>query len=556
MAFDGIVTKAVCAELNSTLKNSKVNKIMQPTKNEIVFETYGKEEKYFLQLSTVAVNCRICLTDNLKENPQNPYNFCMVLRKHLNRSKILDISTYDLERTVEIEFETFDEENGKTKKRLYIEIMNRQSNIILTHENNIIIDVLKRYEEKGLVPNKKFIFKPILKTSFLELENFSDFCELIHNNEEEKLTQKLPEIFIGFSKVFISNSIKILNIDDEKYSENDLEKLYEYIKEILIKIDTNEVSLIKIENDFTIILRNKEYPLQINKFIDEYYYKKEQKDAILQSKNNLLKIISSNLKKVYKKLENINQKLKECDNMEQYKLYGELLTANLYRIDGSKNISEVEVYNYYNNENIIIKLDSSITVRKNIENFFKKYNKLKNALNVVSEQKKEAEKEIDYIESIIFSLENSKNLSDVYEIYEEVYNNLNIRKNEKTKKNKNSKREKHIEIKPVNILGFKVYIGKNNMQNEFLSLKFAKKDDLWFHTQKIHGSHIILRVINDEDIPENVIYECAKLAKENSKARNSTNVPVDYCRAKFVKRIPNGELGIVNYSNFNTIIVK
>ena len=553
MAFDGIVTKAVVSELNSSLKNAKVNKIMQPTKNEVVFEIYNNGEKYFLKLSIVPNNCRICLTDNLKENPKVPYNFCMVLRKHLNRSKILSFSTYDLERTVEIEFETFDEENGKEKKRLYIEIMNRQSNIILAHENNIIIDVLKRYEEKELMPNKKFIFAPILKTSFLELENFGDFSELIYNNSEESLTQKLPEIFIGFSKTFVANLISILNINDKNYSENDLEKLYEYIKEILVKIDTNKVSLIKTENDFTIILKDKEIPLQINKFIDEYYYKKEQKDAIAQSKNNLLKIISSNLKKVYKKLENINQKIKECDEMDKYRLYGELLTANLYQIDGNKNISEIEVYNYYENKNIIIELDNSITVSKNIERFFKKYNKLKNALNIVSEQKKEAEKEIDYIESIVFSLENSKNLQDIYEIYEEVYSNLNIKKNVKTKTR--AKNEKEIKIEPIDIQGFKVYVGKNNIQNEFLSLKFAKNDDLWFHAQKIHGSHVILKT-NNGDIPENVIYECARLAKENSKAKNSVNVAVDYCKAKFVKRIPNGKSGMVNYTNFNTIIVK
>ena len=553
MAFDGIVTKAVVSELNSSLKNAKVNKIMQPTKNEVVFEIYNNGGKYFLKLSIAPNNCRICLTDNLKENPKVPYNFCMVLRKHLNRSKILSFSTYDLERTVEIEFETFDEENGKEKKRLYIEIMNRQSNIILAHENNIIIDVLKRYEEKELIPNKKFIFAPILKTSFLELENFGDFSELICNNSEESLTQKLPEIFIGFSKTFVANLISILNINDKNYSENDLEKLYEYIKEILVKIDTNKVSLIKTENDFTIVLKDKEYPLQINKFIDEYYYKKEQKDAIAQSKNNLLKIISSNLKKVYKKLENINQKIKECDEMDKYRLYGELLTANLYQIDGNKNISEIEVYNYYENKNIIIELDNSITVSKNIERFFKKYNKLKNALNIVSEQKKEAEKEIDYIESIVFSLENVKNLQDIYEIYEEVYSNLNIKKNAKAKTK--VKNEKEIKIEPIDIQGFKVYVGKNNIQNEFLSLKFAKNDDLWFHAQKIHGSHVILKT-NNEDIPENVIYECARLAKENSKAKNSVNVAVDYCKAKFVKRIPNGKSGMVSYTNFSTIIVK
>lgn len=260
---------------------------------------------------------------------------------------------------------------------------------------------------------------------------------------------------------------------------------------------------------------------------------------------------------MYKKLENINQKLKECSQMDKYKLYGELLTANLYKIDSDSNLEEIEVFNYYTNENIKINLDKKVNVSKNIEKFYKKYNKLKNALQIVSIQKKEAEKEIDYIESIIYSLENCKTMEDIDEIYEEVSENFATKKELKLGK-VNSKKFRKPDYVPtsINVLGYKVYVGKNNKQNDYLTLKFAKKDDLWFHAQKIHGSHVILRTNGNDEIPEEVIYECAKLAKENSKGKNSSVVPVDYCEVKFVKRSQSGKLGMVNYTNFNTILIK
>jgi predicted ribosome quality control (RQC) complex YloA/Tae2 family protein len=251
-------------------------------------------------------------------------------------------------------------------------------------------------------------------------------------------------------------------------------------------------------------------------------------------------------------------KLKECDDMEKFRLYGELLTANLYRIDASQNLSKIEVLNYYTNENIIINLDSKINVSKNVEKFYKKYNKLKNTLKIVSEQKKETEREIDYIESIIYSLDSSKTMEDIDEIYDEISENFITKKevNLKTKKSVISKKNKEIQIESKDILGYKVYVGKNNKQNDYLSFKIASKDDIWFHTQKIHGSHVILKTNGQDEIPDEVLYECAKLAKENSKAKQAINVCVDYCLVKYIKKAPSGKLGMVNYTNYSTIIVK
>ena len=546
MAFDGITTKSVVTELNKILKGAKVNKVLQPNKSEIVLEVYSNKtvEKYFVLINASSESCSVHLTTHLKPNPANAFNFCMLLRKYLVGAKILEVSNYDLERTIEIKFEGYNELNDLVKRRLYIEIMSRQSNIILTNEKNIIIDTLKHFDSKNreLLPASNYIFAPIQKTSFIELETFTDFLELISENPEERLTSKLPDIFIGFSKNFVKKILEILELSDEDYKDVDLEKLYNYLKDLMQKIELGYVVAEKFEKDFTIITSSKQNNLQVNNFLDEFYFEKEQRNLFNNSKNNLFKVISSNLKKVYKKLENINQKLKECDDMEKYRLYGELLTANLYRLEVNKNLNEVTVFNYYTNQDIKIPLDSKINVSKNVEKFFKKYNKLKNTLEIVSIQKKETEREVDYIESIIYSLENCKTMEDIDDIYTEVAENF-VNKKELNSKNKSVKKKRNeFEIVPINIEGYNVYVGKNNSQNDYLTFSLASREDLWFHTQKIHGSHVILKTNGQEEIPESVIYECGKLAKENSKGKNSNVVSVDYTRVKFIKRAPSGKL--------------
>ena len=553
MSFDGITTKAVIAELHDNLIGGKINKIFQPTKNEILLSIYNKAN-YTLLLSANPDYCRIHLTTHTKPNPQNALNFCMLLRKYLIGGKIIDISNYDLERTVQIKFECYNELNDLVVRKLFIQIMSRQSNIVLTNENNIIIDSLKHFEH--YLPANPFEFVKISKKSFLELKSFNEFKEIINN---QNLLTCLPNTFIGFSKTFIKQFLQTLNISKENYSISDLEKIYTYIKSIISNLGTNSIALEINNADYSIALKNSEK--SINYQLDDYYFQKEQKNAFISSRNNLLRIVSGNLKKINKKLENINAKLKECENMDTYRIYGELLTANLYKINSHENLSEITLDNYYDeNSPIKIPLDNRINVQKNIEKYFKKYNKLKNALIIVGEQKKDAENEIDYIESIVFSLENAISIDDIIDIYAEISENIvtkkEILKNTKNKNSKKKPKEKEINLQSQNIDGFTVYIGKNNVQNDYLSLKFANKNDIWFHTQKIHGSHVLLRNPENQEISDEILYKCAELAKENSKGKLSSNVPVDYCQAKFVKKSPGAKPGLVIYTNYKTIFVR
>ena len=563
MAFDGIVTKAVISELKQNLIGAKVNKVFEPTKNDIILGLYNNGINYALNLCINPESCRISLTTYSKPNPQVAPNFCMLLRKYLVGSKIIDISNMDLERTVEIKFEAYNELNDLVNRKLFIEIMSRQSNIILTNENNIIIDTLKHVESssRDLLPAHEYDFVKITKKSFIKLSSFEKFFEIINNSEKNKLSIILPSLFIGFSKTFILQVLLDTNVDDSDFSKNSLEKVYNHILEIVNCFGTNKISCAKYENDYSIALKEDSNNLNINFFIDDYYNSKETINNFKSSRNTLLKIILSTLKKEYKKLENINNKLKECSHMDKYKLYGELLTANLYRFKNLPNLDKIELENYYDDNKLItIPLDKSISVHKNIDKYFKKYNKLKNALEIVSEQKKETEKELDYIESIVFSLENAKNLSDINEVYEEISENI-VTKKEVIKKSKQVKKKQKetndkMKLNSIEIDGYTVFIGKNNIQNDYLSLKYADKNDYWFHTQKIHGSHIILRTNGNTDVPNEVLTKCAILAKENSKASQSSNVPVDYCLARYVKKASGSKPGMVIYTNYKTIYVR
>ena len=310
-------------------------------------------------------------------------------------------------------------------------------------------------------------------------------------------------------------------------------RLYNYIKNIISSIENNHLIISHDNTDFCLILSQQIAPkLAINSFIDDWYYQKEETEKLISTKNSLLKTISNLLKKYSKRLENINAKLNDCKNMDIYKLYGELITSNLYQY-ANQNLDSIVVENYYNSNALLtIPLNKSITVNKNAEKYFKKYHKLKNAFSVVSLQKEETKIELDYIESLIYSIENSNSLLELEEIIAELYESkiiLNKRKQIKTSKTK----DKYISSEPLkfNIDGFTVLAGKNNHQNDMLSLKIASKN-----VKNVQGSHVILRTEN-KPIDVSTLKKCAKIAVENSKARHSSNVAVDYCEAKYVKKI-------------------
>ena len=312
----------------------------------------------------------------------------------------------------------------------------------------------------------------------------------------------------------------------------------------------NENDVIKLHHYINHALKRK------GVFIDDFYYNKEQKEQFNSKRNNILKVILVYLKKYQKRLQNINKKLKECESKETYQLYGELITSNLYRIKNT-NEDKIQLENYYDNNNLItIPLDKKYSVANNAKRYFKKYNKLKNALEICAIQKKETELELDYIESVVYELESSTTLADLEQIYAEISESSIFKDSFNKSKNKKKKQNVPSSIQPVqlHIDGFIVYVGKNNICNDYLTTKLANKNDLWFHTKDIHGSHVVLNLENKT--PNNgILQKCAELAAYHSKAKLSSNVPVDYCYIKYVKKPSKSKAGMVIYTHNKTLFV-
>lgn len=539
MAFNAIVLKKITLELHNLI-GYKIDKVHEPDKNTIILGLYGKQKNYNLLTSISSNNYRIHLTNKNIKNPMQAPNFCMLLRKHLIGYKIKNIFSINLERIVFIELQNNENPNKPINKKLIIELMGKHSNIILVNENNIIIDCMRHTTvengaQRDIYATAKYILPK--ENSLKSINEFKDFylkCE--------------PNIFN------LLNTIK--------YDEN---TLYDALNNVL-STTSFEIN----------IINNKEYNLKtslsadtqftLNYSLDNYYYEKETNELFLAYRNGILNLILNTLKKYKKRIINIDNKISECNDMEKYRLYGELITSNLYQIP-IKNVDFVEVQNYYDNCNIIkIPLDNRYYPSINAKKYFKKYTKLKNALEIVTIQKKETLDDINYIESIIYELEASSTIEDIEEIYEEISSSnifktsLSKKTNNKKTKAKNQKnltKNKFAKFNPIKYTldGYTIYVGRNNIENDILTTKFAKYNDIWFHTKDIHGSHVILKVNPNEKVTDEIIYEAAKLAAKHSKAKLSSNIPVDYCTISNVKK-PNGSKpGMVIYKNNKTIVI-
>ena len=586
MAFDGIIIKKISTELKNII-GFKIDKVYEPDKNTVTLGLYGKCSNLSLLMCISSNNCRLHLTSHQQKNPTMAPNFCMLLRKYLIGLKIKNIYTVDLERIVFIDLENNENPNKPIYRKLIIELMGKHSNIILTDSNDIIIDSMRHTStlensNRDIYPTARYIFPEATKYSFLELKDFDDFYSKIEPKLIEYITQNslnieslsisnfmldkiISNTFNGISLSFIQNILKELEIGD--ISKKNLELIFNKINEILSS-SSLDVFITENKNDYYLYTSNIMHKDQfnLNFKIDDFYFEKESSELFKNYRNSILHLILATLKKYEKRLENIDNKLSECNDMDKYRLYGELITSNLYHIP-NKNLNSIEVENYYDNNNkITIPLDKKYLPSYNAKRYFKKYNKLKNALTIVNTQKEETIRDIDYIESVVYELDNSTSIQDIEAIYEEISENSlftdKLKSKSKSKKSSNKKakpmtKNKLSSFNPLKYVidGYTVLVGRNNKENDYLTCKFANKNDIWFHTKDIHGSHVILKNNPNEIVPDDILLEVAKLAAKHSKAKNSSHVPVDFCKVAFVKKPSGSKPGYVIYSNNKTLYV-
>ena len=635
MAFDGITLNAVVNELQ-ILEGAKVNSINQPDKNSIVISVYNGNN-FAINIDTSANNYRIHLTTHSRKNPLNALNFCMCLRKQLNRAKIDSIYMKDLERICYIKFSTYNEMNDLVNKTLIIELMGKYSNIILVNENFKIIDALKKFDNfnvlnhsensdsfkkeksndglhslknesfekgnhsnndglieksRGIMPGREYI-EPVDEKYNFKKTSENEFVEIIEKSSYKTLESAIPNLFTGISKLFVQNIINTLELTNT-ISRKSLKNIYEYINEIIDCSNSSNLKLIINKNNYSVGFEERENnDLTINKDnnknnnknnnkddylseedenifkinfeLDDFYNNKIEKELFTNYRNGLLKILENTLDKLTKKLYNINEKVELCKKKDDYKIYGELLLANIYRLKNvnttqNENTLEVQVENYYdNNKKINIPINPKISISKNAENYFKKYDKMKRTLDVVNKQKEQTNKELNYLSTIIDELDTCTTISDINEVYEEVSENILFNEASNHKKYKSGKVKKEDTQMLLNYLKFKVddydvLVGKNNKQNDYITLHVANDTDYWFHTKDIHGSHLILRC-NGVTPKLETIKKCAEIAAYHSKAKFSSHVPVDYTQIKNVKKPKGAVPGYVIYKNNKTIYV-
>ena len=572
MAFDGLVAKSVCNELKCLI-GGKITKIFEPNKNEIVLGIYLNSLNYALNISIDSSLYRLNLTTHTKPNPQNVLGFCMVLRKHLTNGIIQNIYMNGFERVIFIDILVKNELNDLVKKTLVIELMGKHSNVILLNDL-IVIDSLRHLNKfdnstRDIFPGSKYQFITSNKYDFSK--SFEDFYRNIldYSLSPFSLSTVISKIYNGFGKNNLLQLFDVLNIVDTDNSYNNLENAFKYLSNLVLNLssENNNVILKQTEKDFFLEFSKESEPLFNNFFIDDFYYQKEENLKFEQTKSAIAKLVVSQNAKLKNKIENINKKLKDCESSEKYRLYGELITANLYKLNA--NASSFECENYYNNNKIVIPLDETISPSQNAKKYFKKYKKLQNTFSIVQSQKEEIENDLIYLDSIMFELDSATSLDELDSINTEICDNLIHSNSSNTvansiysnKQSKIKKSTSNLEPAKYIIDGYTVLVGKNNKQNDYLTCKLARNQDIWFHTKDIHGCHVILQNTSKEPtldisktlVPASTLYKCASLAAYFSKAKLSQNVPVDYTYVKYVKKPNNAKLGMVIYTNNKTI---
>ncbi|EMF0084779.1 fibronectin-binding protein EfbA [Enterococcus hirae] len=554
MSFDGVFIHAMINELRETLLSGRISKIHQPYENEVVLVIRSRGKNQRLLLSAHSSYARIQITQIDYQNPDTPPNFVMMLRKHLDGAILESIEQIENDRVIHFHFTKRDELGDLQNIILIVELMGRHSTIILVNkESGKILDAIKHIGSsqntyRSLLPGVDYIAPP-------EQNQLNPFSQ-----EKEKVFHRLSQMDLtpkGIQQQFQGIGFDTAQELVARLTERPNEKMLVW-QEFFTAIDTQlSPSLYEVAEKeyFTPInyrffdsntQQKKMYPT-LSALLDAFYQEKAEKDRAKQQGGELIRKIENELKRNKNKLKKREQTLKDSENAEDYRRDGELLTTFMAQVPRGAN--EVTLPNYYEEDRpITIKLDPALTPNQNAQKYFHRYQKLKNAVKLIGKQIEEAKNEIDYLESVLSQLEIAGPM-DIEVIKEELTAEGYLKKksSKKQKRKKPSQPDQYLSTDGTLIL-----VGKNNLQNDQLSLKTAKKTDYWLHAKNIPGSHVIIK--SDQPSDE-TITEAAELAAYFSKYRHSAQVPVDLVQVKHLRK-PNGaKPGYVIYENQKTIIV-
>ena len=570
MPLDSICLAAVAGEIRSAVVGGRIDKIHQPGRDEVVLAIRGSENvKLFL--SANPSHPRAQLTWISRENPDKPPMFCMLLRKHLTGARILDVVQPPMERVLRFVLEATDELGDRVERQLVLEAMGRHSNLILLDQDGRILDCLRRVDsdmsaKRQVLPGLFYHLPPgqekldPTRLSREELER-----ELAAAPEESQADRWLLDTFGGISPL-ISRELAWraggrTDIRLHQLGETGRRKLLDELEQLLFSVKNNNFTPFVIKrddkpSDFTFMpvgqyegLAQTEQAESFGQLLDDFYATRETMERVRQQGQDMIRTVTNARDRVARKLGLQEQELEATKDRERLREMGDIITSNLYAM--SKGMARLKTCNFYDPDGgeIEIPLDPLLTPQQNAAKYYKEYNKAKTAEQMLTIQMEKGRRELDYLNSVLESIALAEGERDLQEIRQELVETGYMRRASKAKG-----REKKVGSKPLEFCssaGMRISVGKNNAQNDLLTTKMAAKSDIWFHTQKIHGSHVILWTEGGQPDLQS-LNEAAQLAAWFSQGREADKVPVDYTPVKFVKKPAGARPGMVVYTTYET----
>lgn len=571
MAFDGVMMHYVKEEIKSVALDARVSQIHQPNRDELVIALRTKNGNKKLLVSSRANSPRICFTEHSIENPATPPMLCMLLRKRLGGAKLVDVRQIELERIMFLDFIATNELGDKVKLTLCVEIMGKYSNIILIDENDNIVDALKRVDftmstQRLVLPNIKYELPPKQdKLCILECSGRDIVEKAINTPAEMRLSKALLSAMQGVSPIITRELEYMVGVDSNReLTVIDKLKLIEKVdklKEYIVSGEKSPTMMIKPEGkpfdiSFMDIMQygemaSKKRFLDFSTLLDSFYYERDKAERMKVKGQDLLRLCSNIQDKLCRKIAVQEKELKDSLNRDKLRKKGDLLQANMYKMVRGQSFIDVEDY-YDNNKIVRIKLSPTLNPSQNVQKYYKDYRRAKTREEMLTVQIAKAKVELQYISAVQESLGRAESERELTEIRQELVDEGYL-------KNRNPKgRNKALKLLPpkeyTSSDGFTIYVGRNNKQNDKLTLKTARNYDMWLHTKDIPGSHVII-VSDNREITDTAILEAASLAAYNSKAKESDNVPVDYTIVKNVSKPSGAKPGMVIYVNNKTVYV-
>lgn len=567
MALDGLFLYKLAEELTAQLQNTRVEKIYQPSKEELVFVMRSRQGAKKLYLNCRADSARAHITAQSFINPPNPPMLCMLLRKKLSSAWLDRIEQSDFERILTFHFTALNDFGDRVPLQMICEIMGRYSNIIFTDETGVIFESVKRVgasksSVREVLPGKQYVSPPPQDKLSLHCATVDAVIEKVKENNNAMLSKSLLKTLKGISPLRCMELVYEAYAEDKPVYEmcENTAPLKAALEHLCVLLQGEPAPCIVSKEGKAIAfsfadicqygtLCEKAQYESLSELLDAYYQNRLNTVKRTQSGGELLKLIGSNMDKLSRKLALQKKELADSEDNEKYKLYGELIHANAFALP--EHVSRYSLLNYYSGETIEIDADMRLTPAENANRYYKEYRKKQNAKVFISEQIRIGEEQLAYLESVLDILERAESPEEIAALKQELasqgYLKMKAAKREKTPK----------QLKPLEFVtsgGFSVLVGRNNLSNDTLTFKSAKGNDLWFHTKNVHGSHAVL-ITRGETVSQEDIIEAAGISAYYSKARESSGVAVDYCRICFVKRQPGGIPGRVFYTDYKTVYV-